>query len=123
MMRILRDLIPKVARAYLNNISIKGPKNQYGNKEMPKLPEVRRFMLKHFQNVNHVLTNLKRAKATISNEKSKFYMTSIEIVGFVYNANSRHPSTSKIAAIIKWPDPTSVTEARAFIGVCVYYRI
>ena len=50
-------------------------------------------------------------------------MTGIEIVGFVCDADGRHPSASKVAAIIEWPDPVNVTQARAFIGVCVYYRI
>ena len=68
---------------------------------MLELPEVRRFILEHFQNIDCVLTNLECASATISSKKSKFYITSIKIVGFIYNANSRHLSTFKIATIIK----------------------
>ena len=50
-------------------------------------------------------------------------MMGIEIVGFVCDAEGRHPSASKVATIIEWPKPTNVTEAQGFIGVCVYYRI
>ena len=50
-------------------------------------------------------------------------MMGIEIVGFVYDIEGRHPSTAKVAIIIEWPEPTNVTEAQGFIGVCVYYRI
>ena len=70
MMRILRDLIPEVARAYLDDIGVKGPRSRYDNEEVPELPGVRRFMLEHFQNVDRVLADLERAGATISGEKS-----------------------------------------------------
>ena len=68
---------------------------------MLELPRVKRFILKHFQNVDRVLTNLERTSVIISSEKSKFYITDIEIVRFIYNANNRYLFISKIATIIK----------------------
>ena len=50
-------------------------------------------------------------------------MIGIEIMGFVYDIEGRHPSTIKVATIIEWPKLTNVTKAQGFIGVCMYYRI
>ena len=50
-------------------------------------------------------------------------MMGIEIVGFVYDIEGRHSSTTKVAIIIEWPELMNVTEAQGFISVCVYYRI
>ena len=54
-------------------------------------------MFKYFQNINKVLANLERSRATILGKKSKFYMIGIKIVGFVYDIEGRHPSTTKVA--------------------------
>ena len=51
--------------------------------------------------MNYVLTNLEHARATISNKKLKFYIISIKIIGFIYNANSYYSSIFKIVVIIK----------------------
>ena len=51
--------------------------------------------------MDYILTNLECASVTISNKKFKFYMTSIKIIEFVYNANSYYLSIFKIVIIIK----------------------
>ena len=122
-MRILKDLIPKIVRAYLNDIDIKGLRSRYNNEEILELPKVRRFILKHFQNMDYILINLECTSITISSKKSKFYITSIKIIGFVYNTNSRHLSIFKIVIIIKWLDSKNIIKVRAFIDIYVYYRI
>ena len=50
-------------------------------------------------------------------------MDGINIVGFVCRAEGRTPNSAKIIKILEWKPCTDVSEARAFIRVCVYYRI
>ena len=53
----------------------------------------------------------------------QFCMPGIKIVDFICDEHGRHPDSSKIVKIIKWPPPVNATEARVFIRVCVYYQI
>ena len=73
--------------------------------------------------MNGVLADLKRAEYTISGAKSQFCMSGIRVVGFICDSLGRHPDTSKVIKIVEWAPPNDVTEARAFIGVVVYYRV
>ena len=51
--------------------------------------------------MNYILINLEYTNITIFSKKSKFYITSIKIIGFVYNTNSYYFSIFKIVIIIK----------------------
>ena len=35
----------------------------------------------------------------------------------------RRPEAEKVAKIVNWPIPLDVTQLRAFLGLCVYFRI
>ena len=102
-------------------MGVKGPKTKYNNEEIA--PGIRRYVLELIQNLDKVLADLERAGATIAGAKSQFCHTGIKIVGYICDADGRHPDTSKVLKILDWPECTDVTSARAFIGVCVYYRI
>jgi Integrase zinc binding domain/RNase H-like domain found in reverse transcriptase/Reverse transcriptase (RNA-dependent DNA polymerase) len=121
--KILQDWIPHVALPYLDDIGVKGPRTRYNEEEVPGLPGVRRFMLEHIQNLDRVLADIERSGTTIAAEKSKFCMAGLKVVGFVCDADGRHPDKAKVVKILEWPDCRNVTEARAFMGICVYYRI
>jgi hypothetical protein len=60
---MLVDIIPKIIIPYINNLRVKGPRTYYNYKEV--VPGVRRFILKHIQNLDQVLERIKRAGATI----------------------------------------------------------
>ena len=81
------------------------------------------YVLEHIQSLDKVLADIERAGATISGIKSQFCMAGLKVVGFVCDINGRHPDTAKVIKILDWPDPIDITGARAFLGVCVYYRI
>ena len=51
--------------------------------------------------MDYILTNLECTSVTISSKKFKFYITSIKIIEFVCNTNSRYLSIFKIVIIIK----------------------
>ena len=87
----MRKLIPNITLSYINNIKIKELKSRYNNKEVSKLSSVRRFVFKYFQNLDRVLTELKRVNIIISAEKSYFYSANIKIISFVYNYKNKYP--------------------------------
>ena len=120
-MKILADLIPTVCQPFLDDIGVKGPHSRYQDIEV--IPGVRRFVLEHIQNLDKVLADIERSGATISGEKSQFCMEGIKIVGFVCDARGRSPESAKIAKVVDWEPCHDLAGARAFIGLCVYYRI
>jgi hypothetical protein len=50
-------------------------------------------------------------------------MDGIKVVGFVCGAEGRSPNSAKVIKILEWKACLDVKDARAFIGVCVYYWI
>ena len=119
--KILQDHIPHIARQFVDEVGVKRPKTTYNDAKV--LPGVRRYVMEHIQNLDVVLANIERAGATISGEKSQFCMRGLKVVGFVCNINRRHPDAAKVIKIVDWPDLMDTTGTRAFLGVCVYYRI
>ena len=67
--------------------------------------------------------NLKKINCTISNEKSQFYIINLKIIDFIYDLNDKSSETTKMIKILKWSSCRNVFEVRAFIKVCVYYKI
>jgi len=64
-----------------------------------------------------------KAGLTISGSKSAIGICGINIVGFMCDYNGRWPEYKKVQKIMDWPIPRSVKDARAFVGIVVYYRI
>jgi hypothetical protein len=121
MNRILVDLIPKVARQFIDDLGVKGPKTWYNYEEV--LPGIRKAVMEHVQNIDQVLAAIERAGGTVSGEKSQFCFSGVKIVGYVCDSEGRHPDTAKVIKILDWPPCHDLNGARGFLGVCVYYRI
>jgi RNase H-like domain found in reverse transcriptase len=118
--RILEDLIPDVCRPFLDDIGVKGPRTRYNDEEVA--PGIRRFVLEHFQNLDRVLVAVELAGGVIG-PKSQWCMDGIVVVGFVCGSEGRSPESSKVIKILDWPPCADLASTRAFLGVCVYYRI
>ena len=119
-MTILEDIFPYIAMPFLDNINVKRLYTKYNNKEI--LPGVRRFVFKHIQMLDTTLERLEHIRACI-NTKSQFCHNGINIVGFICGYNRRSLASAKIVKIIKWPPCQNTTKAKAFMGICVYYKI
>ncbi|SRR6266536_5810520 len=121
--KILEKLIPHVYIFFINDVNVKGPKTKYGDAQT--FPDIRRFVLKHIQNLDTVLADLERERVntTLSGAKSQFCMAEIKVIGYIYDFDGRYPDTIKVAKILEWDPPHNIISARAFIGVCVYFRI
>jgi hypothetical protein len=118
--KILEDLIPKDCWPFMDDIGVKGPYSTYKDEEV--CLGVRRYIMEHIQSLDRTLERLERAGCTIGT-KSQFCMDGIKIVGFICGAEGRSPDSTKVIKILEWKPCACVGEARAFIGVCVYYRI
>ena len=118
--KILEDLIPEDCLPFLDDIGVKGPLTSYEGREV--LPGIRQYVMEHIQSLDRTLVRLERAGCTIG-PKSQFCMDGINIVGFVCGAEGRSPDSAKVIKILEWKPCSDIGEARAFIGVCVYYRI
>ena len=114
-------LIPHYARPFLDDIGLKGPQTRYDDVEI--CPGVRRFVFEHALIFRQFLRDAWLAGLTISGKKSCIAMPGIEIVGFICDANGRHPESRKVQKILDWPQPQSLKEARGFIGTAGYYRM
>lgn len=118
---ILMDHIPHRCAPFLDDIGVKGPRTDYNNKEVA--PGIRQYVLEHLQWMDAVLADLERAGATISGEKSQFCLQGLKMVGFVCDTNGKHPESLKVIKILEWTHCETQKEVRAFLGICVYYRI
>ena len=101
---------------------------KYLNKEKGELtisliPGVRLYVLEAIQNLDAVLADIERAGGTIVGYKSVFLAEGITVVAYVCDSNRRHPDIEKVRKILDWPPCKSVTEAKPFIGHCLYYPI
>jgi len=59
----------------------------------------------------------------ISSEKCAIAMPGITIVGYVSDQDGRRPEPKTTQRINDWSTPRSIKEARAFIGIAVFYWI
>ena len=81
------------------------------------------YIWKHIQWLNKILISLKKTNYTILNEKFQFCIIDFKVVDFICNLNDNFFETTKIIKILKWSSCRNIFEIRAFIEVCVYYKI
>ena len=79
-------------------------------------------ILEAIQSLDEVLADIEIAGGTILGFKSSFVCKGLKIVAFVCDSHGRHPVAEKVGKIVELLACRNVTEARAFIGICVYYR-
>ena len=120
--KIVSDWLGTIADVFVDDVGVRGPKTTYGD-EISEIPGVRRWVLEHIVNVDKVLADVERAGATVSGEKSQWVQDRVTIVGYECDASGRYPEEKKVEKIIEWAACKNVREVRAFMGVCVYYRL
>lgn len=87
------------------------------------LPGVRRYVIESIVSLDEVLADIERSGGTISRENSEFLKDGVKMVAFVCSSAGRTPDEVKARKIVDWKPCRSVTEAKGFLGICVYYRI
>jgi hypothetical protein len=82
---------------FVDDIRVKGLYTDYDGEEA--LLGIRRFILKHIQNLNKTLKRIERAGGSIR-AKSQFCRNGLNIVGFVCNLRGREPLADKVIKIL-----------------------
>jgi hypothetical protein len=119
--KIIADHVSHHALSFMNDIKVKKSKITYNNEFI--FSEIRRYVMKHIQWLNDVLTNIEKADCIIFEEKSQFCCEELRIVEFVCDVEERHSDTTKMIKILNWFSCQDVADAREFIKICVFYRV
>jgi hypothetical protein len=119
--KIIVDHVFHHAFSFVNDITMKKSKIMYNNEFI--LSEIRRYVMKHIQWLNDVLTNIEKIDCIIFEKKSQFCCEELRVIDYVYDVKKRHSNTTKIIKILNWSFCQNVVNVREFIEICVFYRI
>jgi hypothetical protein len=119
--KIIVDHVFHHALSFVNDIKIKESKMTYNNEFI--LSEIRRYVMKHIQWLNDVLTDIERSDCTIFEKKSQFCCEELRVIDFVCDVERRHSNTAKVIKILNWFSCQDAVDVREFIEICVFYRI
>lgn len=75
----------------------------------------------HLKNLESVFSKLNAAGFKVNLEKSAFFQEKVKYLGHIIDANGLHKDIEKVKAIIDAPQPSNVTEVKAFVGLVNYY--
>ncbi|BBN68979.1 transposable element gene [Prunus dulcis] len=76
----------------------------------------------HMKHLDLVLKTLRRKKLFAKLSKCQFWLDRVNFLGHVISAEDVYVDPQKVKAVVNWPQPTSVTEVRSFLGLDGYYR-
>lgn len=76
----------------------------------------------HMIALREVLTRLRASKLYVKLSKCEFMRKEVEFLGHRLGASGLGVSPDKIAAVKDWPQPTSVSDIRSFLGLAGFYR-
>ncbi|VVA39498.1 PREDICTED: retrotransposon, partial [Prunus dulcis] len=69
-----------------------------------------------------VLKTLRSKKLFAKFSKCQFWLDRVNFLGQVISVDGVYVDPQKVEAVVNWPQPTSVTEVRSFLGLAGYYR-
>ena len=75
----------------------------------------------HLQALEEMLSRLEKAGLCTRKCKCRFMVPSVDYLGYRINKEGLHPQPDKAKAIKEAPNPTSVTELKAYLGLLTYY--
>jgi len=76
----------------------------------------------HLVDLESVFQRFRQANLKLKPTKCKLFQERMKFVGFVVSNKGLETDTDKIACIVNWPFPRTITELRGFLGLCSYYR-
>lgn len=102
---ILEELIGGICHVYIDDVLIFSETKE-----------------QHMKDIQRVIEKLTNANMKISSKKSKFFMRETEFLGYKVSYCSLKMDESKIKAVRDYPEPKTLKELRAFLGLSGYYR-
>lgn len=103
--KILREAHVKYAIVYMDDILI--PSKDFAE---------------GIQRLKEVLQLLRQGGLTLKLSKCKFFLNTIDFLGFEVSANGIRPGSRKTDAVSKFPTPTNAHELRQFLGLSGFFR-
>lgn len=76
----------------------------------------------HLDRLGLVLKRLQDESLKVKLSKCDFFRSEVAYLGHIISAEGVSTDPKKIEAVAQWPQPTSVTELRSFLGFASYYR-
>lgn len=76
----------------------------------------------HIEHVREVLRRISSAQLTINPEKVHVCCQSLKFLGHEISPGQCRPDKEKVLAILEYPQPTTVKQLQAFLGLAGYYR-
>jgi len=76
----------------------------------------------HLRHLEAVLSKLREVNLKLNPGKCCFAAESIVFLGYVVSKEGAKPDPKKIDAMLHFPEPTTVTGVRSFLGLTGYYR-
>ena len=76
----------------------------------------------HVHRLRAVFNKLKAASLKLKPSKCDFFKIEIKYLGHVASKEGVSTDPDKIKFVTEWPQPTTVTEVRSFLGFVSYYR-
>ncbi|VVA31265.1 PREDICTED: retrotransposon, partial [Prunus dulcis] len=76
----------------------------------------------HMKHLELVLKTLRRKKLFAKFSKCQFWLDIVNFLGHVISAEGVYVDPQKVEAVVNWPQPTSVTKVRSFLGLAGCYR-
>ena len=76
----------------------------------------------HFRCLGLVLDRLRAAGLKLKPAKCKLLHHKVEFLGHIVSAQGVGVDPDKVAKVVSWATPTSLTQVRSFLGLCAYYR-
>ena len=127
---IFRDEIPEITVPYVDDVSVRGPADEYkledGSFEcIPENPGIRRFVWEHLNNVNRLCQRLKYAGGTFSGPKAFVILREGVVLGFKVGPYG-HKVNEKFAKVVLDWDPESFeskSDVKSLLGTAVQMRI
>ncbi len=119
--KIIVDHVFHHALSFVNDIEMKESKITYNDEFI--VSEIRRYVMKHIQWLNDVLTNIERVDCIIFEEKSQFCCEELWMIEFVCDVERRHSDTTKVIKILNWSSCQDAVDVREFIKICIFYRV
>ena len=76
----------------------------------------------HEDHLRRVLQILREHRLYAKLKKCDFWLREVSFLGHIITPAGISVDPKKIASVVKWPVPTTVTEVRSFLGLVGYYR-
>lgn len=102
---ILREYIGNICYVYMDDIIIYSPDRN-----------------SHIDHLEKIISKLENAGMRISTEKSKFFKTEVEFLGFTVSQHGIKTCQNKVKDILNYKTPESLRALRSFLGLSGYYR-